>query len=86
MFENCKTLAELNAERIKATSNGEDLIAVNNDYNKRRQEILNTHKPFVELTPIHVEPREVKKYCGVPVCGRTSVKGCIQLTATGFLY
>lgn len=86
MFENCGTLAELNAARIKASSEGIDLITINNAYNARRQDILTTRKPFVALTPIVVKPREVKDYCGVPVAGRSTVAGCIQLTASGFLY
>ena len=85
MFEECNTLTELNAARIKASSDGIDLITVNNAYNNRRREILDTKKPFVVLTPIVVSPREIKRYSGVPVVGRTSIPGCIQLTDKGFL-
>ena len=86
MFDDCKTLAELNAARIKATTGDCDLVAINNEYNKRRQEILTTRKPFVELTPIIVKPREVVQYCGIPVAGRSEQIGTIQLTNVGFLY
>lgn len=86
MFEECNTLAELNAARIKASSEGIDLIELNNAYNARRQEILTARKPYVQLKPIVVAPKEVIQYCGVPVVGRTQVAGCIQLTDKGFLY
>lgn len=86
MFEQCKTLAELNAARIKETSNGTSLVEVNNAYNQRRQEILMVKKNYVKLEPIHVKAREVNKYCGVPVAGRSNKAGCIELTKSGFLY
>ena len=86
MFKDCNTLAELNAKRIQATSEGTDLVEINNAYNARRCEILSKRKPFVVLKPISVEPREVSQYCGVPVAGRSKEVGCISLTAKGFLY
>ena len=86
MFEECTSLAELNAARIQATTGDCDLVSINNAYNKRRQEILTAKKPFMELSPIIVQPREVIKYCGVPVIGRSEQFGVIQLTESGFLY
>ena len=86
MFSSCNTLAELNAARIKAAGEGADLMTVNNEYNKRRQEILNSRVSFVRLTPIVVKPRETQQYCGVPVFGRSEEKGVIQFTKQGFLY
>ena len=86
MFEECKTLMELNAARIKASSDGIDLTTVNNCYNQRRQEILSAKKPYVELQPIVVKARDIQKYCGIPIAGRSKVEGCIQLTPAGFLY
>lgn len=86
MFKDCNTLAELNAKRIQATSEGVDLIEVNNAYNTRRCEILSTRKPFVVLKPIIVEPRTVQQYCGIPIVGRATEVGCISLTEKGFLY
>lgn len=86
MFENCNTLAELNAARISMTNSGAELIDVNNAYNKRRQEILSERANFVKLTPIVVKAREVTRYCGIPLAGRTTEKGTIQFSAKGFLY
>lgn len=86
MFESCSSLADLNAARAMATQEeGCDLIAINNSYNKRRQEILEQRKPFVVLSPIVVQPREAIPYCGVPVCGPSVKVGCITLTKEGFL-
>lgn len=87
MFEECKTLMELNAARIKtAALSAIDLMHVNNSYNLRREEILNAKKPYVELQPIIVKARPVQQYCGIPVAGRSTVEGCIQLTPAGFFY
>lgn len=86
MFEECGTLAELNAARIKAASEGVDLITINNEYNCKRQAILNGKKKFKEIYPIKVKPREVTQYCGVPIAGRAEVPGCIVMTENGFLY
>lgn len=87
MFENCTTLAELNAARIKATTEPDaDLITINNFYNERRQELLASRAKYKKLTRITAKPVQPIQYCGVPVVGRSSKKGCIQLTPKGFLY
>jgi len=86
MFNECNTLAELNAARIKATEESSDLILINNEYNRRRQEILTTRKPFVQLNKIVVKPKEVQQYCGIPISGRSKQTACIELTSKGFLY
>jgi hypothetical protein len=86
IFDDCNTLAELNAERIKATTSDVDLVTINNMYNERRQELLTSKKPFVVLKPVIVKPREVTRYSGIPIVGRTKYPGCIQLTDSGFLY
>ena len=52
MFDNCNSLAELNAARISATSSDNaDIVSINNAYNKRRKEILAAKATFVRLTP-----------------------------------
>ncbi len=86
MFEECNTLSELNVARTKASLSGENTVQVNNAYNKRRQEILAVRKPYVVLKPIHPIHKDVVKYCGVPVVGRSTNPGCIKLTPKGFLY
>lgn len=86
MFETCNTLAELNAARISATNEGGDLTEINNAYNSRRQEILNSRSKVFHLTPIIIQPDEVTQYCGIPIAGRSSEVGCIKLTPKGFLY
>lgn len=86
MFDDCNTLAELNAARIQYVSKGVNLLDVNNAYNIRRQEILNSRSRYIKLTPITATPREVTLYCGVPVAGRSKEKGVIKFTKEGFLY
>lgn len=86
MFEECNNLAELNAARIKAANESTDLVALNNAYNKRRQEILSEKKNYVQLKPIPFKTREVLQYCGIPVAGRSPEPGTIVLTEKGFLY
>ena len=86
MFSDCNTLADLNARRIKLSTEGIDLIDINNAYNSRRQEILTSHKPFVKLTPIIVKAEEVVKVVAIPVVGRSQTKGCIEMVENGFLY
>ena len=55
MFDDCTSLAELNAARIKAVNSGKDLITVNNAYNKRRQEIMSQRNDFKKLQPIFIK-------------------------------
>lgn len=86
MFKDCKTLAELNATRIKLASEGVDLITVNNAYNVRRQELLSQRKPYTVVTPIVVEPEPVQKFVGIPIAGRNPRPGTITFTERGFLY
>lgn len=85
MFENCNSLAELNAERIKLSATI-PIVELNNAYNVRRQEILNSSTSFKRVTPITVLPGEIVTYAGVPIAGRSTIPGCIQLTEGGFLF
>lgn len=85
MFETCNSLTELNAERIKLTSQGVPLIELNNAYNKKRQEILSKRKPFVELKKLIPAPYSPTQFSGVPVAGYSKVPGCIRITKQGFL-
>lgn len=86
MFDDCTSLAELNAARIKAVNSGKDLITVNNAYNKRRQEIMSQRNDFKKLQPIFIKARTVTMFQGVPVCGRSTEPNTIVLTQGGFLY
>lgn len=87
MFETCKNLAELNAERVKlSTQEGCDLISINNAYNLRRKEIIAGHKPYLTLEPVVVTAREVIQMSGIPVVGRSTTPGVIEMTNVGFLY
>lgn len=84
MFEECNTLAELNAARIKAVSSGADLMEANNAFNKRRSEIVNARKPYKVLTFItNPEPHEdITTF--INVIGRVDTPGTIKCTKEGF--
>lgn len=85
MFEDCKSLGELNAARIKLSSEGVPLVELNNAYNKRRQELLKSRKPYVELTKLIPAAFQPTQYSGVPVAGYSPKAGTIMLTEKGFL-
>lgn len=87
MFDNCNSLAELNAARISATSSDNaDIVSINNAYNKRRKEILAAKATFVRLTPQQITTKEPVNYCGIPVTGRSPIVGQITITNEGILY
>lgn len=85
MFEQCSSIAELNAERIKLSATM-DLVELNNAYNARRNEILQQRSNFTRVNFIKCVASPVVKYCGVPVCGKSEVPGVIKLTQEGFLF
>ena len=85
MFESCNNLAELNAARIQAASNGGDITEINNQYNLRRKEILNAKSNYRKLTAIKVSPRDVNLYAPIPIIGHSDKPGAIFLTSKGFL-
>lgn len=85
MFEECTTLAQLNAARNMAVDDG-DIVAINNAYNKRRKEIIASHAVYVQLTPMTPSVKEPQLMSCVPIVGRSDELGCIKLTETGFLY
>lgn len=85
MFENCTSLSELNAERIKLSSST-NIVELNNAYNEARAKIINSRNHYVKLNPILPKLEPVTKYCGVPVVGRSTEEGFIMLTEKGFLF
>lgn len=86
MFKSCKSLLELNAERGRLVTEGVDITTINNAYNARRQELLSQRKPFTEVKPIKILPREVQQFMGIPIAGKSPISGVITLTENGFLY
>lgn len=85
MFSHCNSLAELNAERIKL-SKTIPIVELNNAYNARRQEVLNSSTSFKRVHPVTVIADNAIKYAGIPIAGRSHKPGCIILTEGGFLY
>lgn len=85
MFRHCNTLAELNAERIKL-SKTIPIVELNNAYNARRNEVLNSTASYKRVMPTILTPKVPVQYAGVPVAGRSDKPGSIILTEGGFLY
>ena len=85
MFEECTTLAQLNAARVQAIQTANQ-VEVNNAYNKRRAEIIATKTVYTQLTPIEARKVEMPIMSCVPLIGRSKERGCITLTEKGFLY
>lgn len=88
MFENCNTLRDLNAARVKAVSVDKmDVTEVNNAYNARRQQILEsaTHADFKIITFHPLVFEAGPKYSSLPIVGTATKLGCIELNAEGFL-
>lgn len=87
MFENCKTLAELNAARIKAYNEPDaDIMAINNAYNEARITLMantTTKCKRVKFRKLVIEPGV--KYCALPIAGISQTLGQVQLTAEGFM-
>lgn len=84
MFENCKTLAELNAARIKAVTAGTDITEVNNAYNAKRYSILNQRKPFTLITFKPVPNPKPVRYQTIPIKGNSLELGTILFDGEGF--
>lgn len=85
MFETCTNLSELNAERIRLTTEGVPLVEVNNAYNEKRQKILTSRKPYVELRKLVPKAYTTKQYSGMPIAGKSDKVGSLILTSKGFL-
>lgn len=87
MFKDCNDLTELNRKKIEAVQSGGDLVAINNAYNARRQELLKQSKPnIVELPVTHVRAKEVVSVCGIPIAGRSTKPNTIIITKAGIYY
>ena len=85
MFENCGSLAELNAARIKAVSDGTPLVDVNNAYNARRHEILTSVRTYKTIQFTRIEKPKVQRIATLPIAGLSQEKGTISFTERGFL-
>lgn len=86
MFESCNTLAELNATRMKLIDSV-DTVTLNNAYNVRRTEILNTKPMFTKPNFITIIPAPAQTFAGIPCAGKSTVAGCIQFKpGVGFFY
>lgn len=86
MFREVRTLRDLNAARIRLSSEeGADLMAINNAYNEARQRIMTERKPYNILTPVIVKARDCAVHRSIPIAGPCPVPGTIQLTQKGFM-
>lgn len=84
MFEECKTLAELNAARIKAVTSGVNITEVNNAYNAARYDILNRRKPFTVVSFKPVPDPKPTLYQTIPLGGTSNEPGTIVFDGEKF--
>lgn len=82
MFEECKTLAELNQARAKAVTQ-HDVVEVNNAYNAQRQKILKARKTYTECTFKPVPVYEQVSTAVLVYKGVSSKLGVIEIRADG---
>lgn len=83
MFKDCKSLAELNAERIQLLQkDGVDPLEINNAYNARKLQLLSESEltnRFARVNPIILEAEPVQEYSSIPFVGDPLRGGCISL-------
>lgn len=82
MFKECKTLSELNAARVKATMT-HDIIDVNSEYNKRREEILRVSS-YKKVLTTKLQAQNFTLISHLPYLGSSERPGFIEWTPTGF--
>ena len=80
LFSKCKTLAELNQQRIIAASSGKyEITAVNSEYNVRRQELLDKRPDVKELSCIRIPLlRTEQMFTAIPLGGSTPHPNVIE--------
>ncbi len=83
MFEDCNSLAELNAARVKA-STCHDVMEVNAAYNKRRAEILGASLPYKRVASTAIVRQTPQLMSHLPYVGTSSCPGHIEWTENGF--
>lgn len=85
MFEECNSLAELNAARVKAMTAGNEPVQVNNAYNERRKQILAQRRNYLTIQFKQIIVEAGSPFCSIPIAGRSQKLNTIALTDTGFL-
>lgn len=83
MFDECTSLAELNAARTRAVQGGADVVAVNNAYNERRKEILASRVNYFKLKEMVIAAEPAQTTMGLPIRGSSGTPGVIKITMEG---
>lgn len=82
MFEDCKTLAELNQARVQAVRD-HDVVEVNNAYNLQRKKILESRRNYVQVTFNPIPVIEHTPIAFFTYKGPASKAGAIELRQDG---
>lgn len=82
MFEDCKTLADLNQARVMAVRT-HDVVEVNNAYNLQRKKILESRKNYVPITFKDVPVFEHSPIVFLNYKGPASKAGAIEMRQDG---
>lgn len=87
LFEQCESLSELNARRAQVASNGEiSVIVINNAYNRRRAELINTQQNYKKVTPIPLQIESRDPVSSLPLGGYSTKKNTISITSGGIMF
>ena len=84
MFEKCTTLRELNAARVEEAAKGTNIVEVNNAYNARKKELMNSSVNYtrVETIPVNIET-ESQYLASLVYKGPSTKPGTIEITPQG---
>ena len=84
MFEECKTLTELNAARVKKCSEGVPIVEVNNAYNARKKELLSSNINYKTISTIKLQMKTDEAcYATLVYAGEALQPGTISITPKG---
>lgn len=87
VFEQCNSLSELNARRVQIASSGTvSITEINNAYNRRRTELINTQQSYKKLSPVQLSFTEQVQASSLPLGGRSPKKNTIVISSGGILF
>lgn len=84
MFEECKTLTELNQARVQKCSEGVPIVEVNNAYNNRKKELLSSNISFKRINTVPVKVPVIEHcFARLVFAGESDIPGLIRITPEG---
>lgn len=83
MFENCKTMEELNAERHKLKSEGIPIAKINSAYNQTKKRLLEMAVSYRKIPSYTGTPGTVDVYAPFPIYSSAGIRSTIVITEKG---